>query len=85
MILKNGIRILFTLQDFSKKTGEAPSYRHLQTQLIGLKSYIDQYKKDLITGSYTYIDARIPGKIFACREKALCEKNIATIYPDLIR
>jgi hypothetical protein len=83
IILKNGIRVLFTLQDFTKKTGEAPSYKHLRMQLMSLKVFIEKYSTSVIEGKYIYIDARISGKIFSCSDKDICTKNIALIYPDL--
>lgn len=83
IILKNKIRILFTLQDFTKKSGEAQNYNHLRTQLLGLKRYIETYRQDIIAGKYVYIDARIPGKIFTCRDIVLCNKNLSTIYPEI--
>ncbi len=83
ILLKNKIRILFTLQDFTKKSGEAQNYNHLRTQLLGLKRYIETYRQDIIAGKYVYIDARIPGKIFTCRDIPLCNKNLSTIYPEI--
>lgn len=29
-----------------------------------------------------YIDMRIPGKIFVCKEKVLCKNNLKRIYGD---
>jgi hypothetical protein len=34
ILLKNNTRILFTLQDFTKKTGEIQSYKHIRMQLL---------------------------------------------------
>jgi hypothetical protein len=83
VLLKNKVRILFTLQDFTKKTGESENYNHLRMQILGLKTFIDTYTSDLLQAKFTYIDARIPGKIFSCREKDICIKNLTTIYPDI--
>ncbi len=83
IILKNKVRILFTLQDFTKKSWEAQSYNHLRIQLLSLKRYIDSYRQDIISGKYIYIDARIPGKIFSCRDPWICNKNLSIIYPEI--
>lgn len=84
ILLKNKTRILFTLQDFTKKSGEAQNYNHLRSQLLGLKRYIETYRQDIIAGKYIYIDARIPGKIFTCRDPVICNKNLSIIYPEII-
>ena len=83
IILKNTVRILFTLQDFTKKSWEVQNYNHLRIQLLSIKRYIESYRQDIIAGKYIYIDARIPGKIFSCREKEICTKNLSTIYPEI--
>ena len=83
MLLKNKTRIIFTLQDFTKKTGETESYKHLKMQLLSLKTFIESHKKELLEWKYIYLDVRIPGKIFSCQEKDLCIKNLTTIYPDI--
>lgn len=83
IVFKNKVRILFTLQDFAKKTGESENYDHLRMQILSLKTFIDTYKEDLLQSKFIYIDARIPGKIFSCRDKNICTKNLTTIYPDI--
>jgi hypothetical protein len=83
MLLKNKLRILFTLQDFTKKTGELENYNHLRMQIVSLKTFIDTYKSDILRSKFIYIDARVPGKIFSCREKDICMKNLTTVYPDI--
>jgi hypothetical protein len=45
--LKNGTSIFLTLQDFTRKTGEALSYKQLTLQYIGLKSFIDSRRSDV--------------------------------------
>ncbi len=84
LILKNGTRILFTLQDFTKKTGEVATYKHLRTQLLSLRVFIEKQKSNILWGKYIYIDTRISGKIFTCSEKEVCSKNIMMIYPNNI-
>jgi hypothetical protein len=83
LFLKNNTRILITLQDFTEKTGETKTYNNVRLQLLWLKAYIEKNREPFINWSYTYIDARIPGKIFSCRDKEVCMKNLKFIYPDM--
>lgn len=83
IILKNKTHIFFTLQDFTKKTGETQDYQHLRLQLLTLKTFIENHKEEIENHAYTYLDTRIPGKIFICKDSPLCNQNIKTIYPDI--
>lgn len=83
IILKNKTNIFFTLQDFTKKTGEIQDYQHLRLQLLTLKTFIENHKEEIEQHVYTYLDTRIPGKIFICKDTQLCNQNIKTIYPDI--
>lgn len=80
--LKNKTLILVTLQDFTRKTGEVITYKQLTQQFQNLQTFIDNHKNDLYQWAYTYIDTRIPGRVFSCRDRAICERNLAFIYPN---
>jgi hypothetical protein len=46
-VLKNKTIILFTLQDFARKTGEEENYNHLRSQILSLKTFIENHEADL--------------------------------------
>jgi hypothetical protein len=83
ILLTNSTRILFTLQNFTKKTDESIDYKYLSLQYMGLKTFIDGHTEDVKNGVYTYIDARIPERVFSCRERIQCGANLLQIYPDI--
>ncbi len=79
--MENGTKIIFTLQnDTDKQNGPLPKY--ILDQLVTLRTYISNNSETITSGSITYIDARIPGKLFICSDKTLCPKNLVTIYWD---
>lgn len=51
-------------------------------QLTMLKFYNDNYKDILSSWDLRYVDIRIFGKIYACWDKNLCEKNLKRIYSE---
>lgn len=75
-------RILLTLQDFSQDLKERLLYNHLKSEMATLKVYIEKNKAEVMSGSISYIDARIPGKIFICKDKIQCQKNLITVYGE---
>ncbi len=54
----------------------------LKNEMLNLKTYIENNKKDITDGNFSYIDARIPGKIFICKDKVVCKKNLFLMYGD---
>ena len=43
--------------------------------------YINKQEKNILeTGGFSYLDVRIPGKVFICREEAICIRNLSRIY-----
>jgi len=52
----------------------------IEKQLATLRFYTDLNKDVLNSGDITYIDIREIGKIFVCKEKAACMKNLIRIY-----
>lgn len=52
----------------------------LYRQIALLKFYNDMNKDVLSTGEIYYVDVRIIWKIFACKEKQVCKKNLSRIY-----
>ena len=82
IVLEWWAHILFTLQDFREKVGEIPLYKNLKSELLTLKTFLTDKKSDVIGGKYTYIDVRIPGKVFSCSEKNLCLSNLKMIYGE---
>lgn len=49
-------------------------------QLVTLQTYINEHRNKLADGSITYLDVRIPGKIFSCADEARCRQNLIMIY-----
>lgn len=80
--LKNRTLILLTLQDFTRKTWEVITYKQLTLQFLNFQTFFEDHKDDIYNWLYTYIDARIPGRVFSCRERIICERNLAFIYPN---
>lgn len=52
----------------------------IEQQLLSLKVYNDTYKDIINSGNISYIDMRVPGKVFTCQDKELCKKNLSRIY-----
>ncbi len=79
--LENGGRILFALQDFIvMNTKKEDIYLNLKNQLLTLKSYIVKNRSILDSDGLSYIDVRIPGKLFICKIKEICTNNMRLIY-----
>ena len=84
IILESDTRIIFALQDETEmRSGTIP--KNILDQLITLRTYISSNPAKLTDGSLTYIDARIPGKLFVCSDKVVCQKNMALIYGDIAK
>jgi cell division septal protein FtsQ len=72
LFLENGTRIIFLLDDTLDKGFQA--LRITESNTPGL-----------LTGwEYLYIDTRIIGKIFTCKDKNLCTKNLEKIYGNAV-
>jgi hypothetical protein len=81
IILESGTHIIFALQDDTEiKNGTIP--KNILDQLITLRTYISNNPAKLTDGSLIYIDARIPGKLFVCSDKVVCQNNLVLIYGD---
>jgi hypothetical protein len=84
VILESNTRIIFALQDDDTIKSGIMS-KNILNQLITLRTYIANNPTKLTDSSVSYIDARIPGKLFVCGEKLLCQQNIALIYGDIVQ
>lgn len=70
IILESGlIIILRTAQD-------------INDQILSLKVYNEKNKDFINSWDMQYIDMRIPGKIFTCKDKVLCKNNLKRIYGE---
>ncbi len=80
--LEKGWKILFALQDFSIDSTKTTVdlYANLKNQILTLKAYLKENRPVLESDTLSYIDVRIPGKIFLCRVKDICAKNLITVY-----
>ena len=54
----------------------------IDDQILSLKIYNDKNKDFINSWDMHYIDMRIPGKIFVCKDKNLCKNNLKRIYGD---
>lgn len=52
----------------------------IENQILSLKVYNDKNKDFINSWDTQYIDMRIPGKIFICKDKVLCKGNLKRIY-----
>lgn len=82
---ENGGKILFTLKDFSKQDINGVENTFLKNEILNLKTYIESNKKDILAWNFSYIDARVPGKIFICKDKIECKKNLFLVYGDFYK
>ena len=80
--LDNGWKIFFALQDFLINAKNIDIYANLKNQILTLKAYIKEYRSVIDSDGLVYIDVRIPGKIFICKIKDVCVKNLTLIYWD---
>lgn len=79
IILESNTKVIFALQNEKSSSPETLS-DNLLKQLVTLQTYINKNNNALIDGSTTYIDARVPGKIFACSNQNICKQNLISIY-----
>jgi hypothetical protein len=79
ILIKNWWVILFSIQN-NKKWEADNRLENLWASFIGLLRYLEDHEGELISWSIVYIDARIPKKIFICRDKILCKNNLISIY-----
>ncbi len=78
IILESNTKILFTLQDV---TGNGEDIKErISREFLGLKEYIQQERNAFLEGNITYVDARIPGKLFVCFNANVCTQNLIKIY-----
>lgn len=82
--LSNKTRILLSFEDFSLGEEKEWGYKTLSKELLSLKTFIDNHQGELTGGKYIYIDARIAGKIFSCKEVEICKTNLKIIYGNTI-
>ncbi|MDD2487068.1 MAG: hypothetical protein PHS92_01765 [Candidatus Gracilibacteria bacterium] len=68
--LESGTNLIFELNN------------DLYKQMALLKFYNDTNKDILNSGEVFYIDIRITGKVFSCKDKNLCRKNLIRVYGD---
>ncbi|MBP9779023.1 hypothetical protein KBD33_00200 [Candidatus Gracilibacteria bacterium] len=79
VLFENGGIIILSIQN--NKQGEADNrLENLSASFIGLLRYHEDHDTELIAGSIHYIDARIPRKLFICRDKILCQSNLISVY-----
>ncbi|MBC7503779.1 hypothetical protein H7169_02325 [Candidatus Gracilibacteria bacterium] len=84
IILDSGTRLIFALQDDSEKRPGTIS-KNILDELVTLRTYIASNRSRITDGSLSYIDARIPGKLFVCVDKVICQKNLILIYGEVYR
>jgi hypothetical protein len=53
---------------------------HIKSQLSTLKQYLISNQKNITDGSTTYLDSRIPQKLFICKDTEICKQNLINIY-----
>jgi hypothetical protein len=81
IILESGTKIIFSLQnDTDKQPGNIPKF--ILDQLITFRTYLTNNRDKVINTSITYIDARVPWKIFICSDKIICQQNLILIYGE---
>lgn len=81
IILESGTKIIFALQnEADKQPGNIPKY--ILDQLITFRTYLTNNHDRVVDSSITYIDARIPWKIFICSDKIICQQNLILIYGE---
>jgi hypothetical protein len=54
----------------------------INDQLLSLKLYNDKNKDFINSWDVHYIDMRIPGKIFICKDLTICKSNLKRIYGE---
>lgn len=54
----------------------------IDDQILSLKMYNEKNKDFINSGDVQYVDMRVAGKIFVCKDKNLCKANLKRIYGD---
>ena len=54
----------------------------IDNQILSLKIYNEKNKDFINSGDMQYIDMRVSGKIFICKDKNLCKNNLKRIYGE---
>jgi len=54
----------------------------IDDQILSLRVYNDKNKDFINSWNVRYIDMRIPGKIFVCKDTVLCNGNLKRIYGE---
>ncbi len=79
--LESGTKIILALQsDREDQSWVIP--KNILDQLITLRTYISSNHTRIVDGSLAYIDARIPGKLFVCSDKIICQNNLILVYGE---
>lgn len=68
IFLDSGARLIFSLDGTEKR------------QLSTLVFWNSQEGGVLAKGGISYVDLRIPARVFVCREEGVCKKNLSRIY-----
>lgn len=79
IILESNVKIILALQEEDATRG-AEFSDNLISQIITLQTYIKNNRSKLIDGNVHYLDIRIPWKVFACADVAVCRQNLISIY-----
>lgn len=77
--LESNAKIILSLANEELNTSSEIS-ENLLKQLVTLRTYIANNRAKMMDGSVFYVDARIPGKIFACVEEYNCYQNLVSVY-----
>lgn len=84
IILESGTKIIFSLQnDADKQAGNTPKF--ILDQLVTLRTFVTTNQSRILNGSISYIDARIPWKLFVCSDPVPCKKNLVLIYGEIYK
>lgn len=80
VVLESNTKIILSLQEEDNQEKNTLS-NNLIDELITLKTYIANNRDKILDGSITYIDARIPGKLFICaNNQEQCNNNLILVY-----
>ena len=77
--LESNTKIILALQDENITAHTTDPSQLLLDELITLRTYIANNRNKLLEGSISYIDARIPGKLFVCSGD-VCRQNLIDVY-----
>ncbi len=67
---ESGIRLLFSLDGTESE------------QFAKFRFWNAGEGSPIVGGKISYVDLRIPGKVFVCRDEGVCKKNLLRIYGD---